>query len=109
MFRRSLFDSLNGLDESFGIFFNDVDFCRRAKEAGFVNLYYPEAVIEHFVGGSTRKRKSQMILESHRAMFKYFRKYRRKGILAVTGLYFWGVLLFLAALVRAGLSLMHSR
>ncbi len=102
MFRRELFNRLGGFDENFRIFFNDVDFCRRAKEAGHTNIYYPEAVIEHFVGGSTRTRKPQMILESHRAMFRYFRKNCGRSIAARMALYFWGALLYISAHLRAG-------
>jgi len=103
MIRRSVVDEIGGFDENFPIFFNDVDFCRRVKGRGYVNLYYPEAVIEHFLGGSTRKMKAPMIIESHRAMYRYFRKYNR----SLTGrpvLYFWGMILFLTARVRAFLA-----
>ncbi|SYZ72765.1 Family 2 glycosyl transferase [Candidatus Zixiibacteriota bacterium] len=108
MFRKGLFERLGGFDEDFPIFFNDVDFCRRAQDAGLVNYYYPEAVIEHFVGGSTRKRKPQMILESHRAMYRYFRKYCRKSFLSRIALYFWGIMLYISAYLRVGLSLIFK-
>jgi len=101
MVRREVVDKIGLFDESFGIFFNDVDYCRRVIEAGYKNLYYPEAVIEHFVGGSTRKRKARMILESHRAMFKYFEKYN-KSVWGMPILYFWGMVLFISAFIRAG-------
>ncbi len=41
MFRRDVLESVGYLDESFGLFFNDVDFCRRTREAGCINIYYP--------------------------------------------------------------------
>lgn len=100
MVRSELLESIGGLDESFGIFFNDVDFCRRVKDSGFLNLYHPEAVVAHYVGGSTRKNKARMVFESHRSMFRYFRKYNR-GILKQPPLYFWGVVLFITACLRA--------
>ncbi|MEW5925491.1 MAG: glycosyltransferase family 2 protein [Candidatus Zixiibacteriota bacterium] len=103
MIRRSVIDKVGRFDESFGIFFNDVDFCRRVKEAGFVNLYYPEAVIEHFVGGSTRKNKARMIIESHRAMYKYFKKYTKTPP-GIPLLWFWGGVLYITALIRAAFS-----
>jgi GT2 family glycosyltransferase len=104
MIRRELLEKIGGLDESFGIFFNDVDFCRRVREAGYVNLYYPEAVVAHFVGGSTRKRRAKMIIESHRSMLRYFAKYARSPGSRVP-LYFWGGVLYAAAAVRAVFSL----
>ncbi|MCX6825854.1 MAG: glycosyltransferase family 2 protein [candidate division Zixibacteria bacterium] len=101
MFRKTLLEKIGFFDEGFGIFFNDVDFCRRAKEAGCKNLYFPEAVVEHYVGGSTRKMKARMIYKSHGSMYRYFRKYNR-AVLSLPLLYFWGVLLFLSALLRIG-------
>jgi hypothetical protein len=74
---RRVIDEIGMLDESFPIFFNDVDFCRRMHDAGFVLLYCPEAVIEHFVGGSTRRRPTRMVIESHRSLYRYLRKYVR--------------------------------
>lgn len=100
LIRRSVIDKVGRFDESFGIFFNDVDFCRRVREAGYVNLYYPEAVVEHFVGGSTRKNKARMILESHRAMYKYFKKYTKTPP-GIPLLWFWGGVLYITAIIRA--------
>lgn len=99
MFRHELVDKIGIFDESFRIFFNDVDFCRRAKEAGFVNLYYPIAVIMHYGGGSINKMKPRMIFESHYSMFRYFKKYN-KSIFSLPLLYFWGGKLFIAAIFR---------
>lgn len=108
MIRREAIDNVGGFDESFGIFFNDVDFCRRVKESGFVNLYFPEAIVAHYVGGSTRLRKAKMIIESHRSMYKYFKKYNR-SLLSQPSLYLWGGVLFATAYIRAAVSLVFGR
>ena len=100
MIRRRVFVKVGYFDTNFPLFFNDVDYCRRVKQAGYENLYYPEAVVIHHVGASTRKRKAAMIMESHWAMYKYFRKYDR-NLLTRPVLYFWGALLFVSACVRA--------
>ena len=55
MFRRDVWDQLGGLDESFfPIWFEDVDFCRRAVSAGFRIEYVPSVVAEHSGGHSVR-------------------------------------------------------
>jgi GT2 family glycosyltransferase len=77
LMRREVIDKLGEFDELFPIFFNDVDYCRRVKEAGYKLLYYPDAVIEHYVGGSTRKHPVRMKWESHRSMYRYLVKYAR--------------------------------
>ncbi|MCP4567701.1 MAG: glycosyltransferase family 2 protein [FCB group bacterium] len=75
---REAINVVGRMDESFGIFFNDVDFCRRLHEAGYENFYCAEAVIEHFGGGSISRQKPKMIWLSHLAMFRYFRKWERR-------------------------------
>lgn len=55
MFRRDVWEDLGGLDESFfPIWFEDVDFCCRAKTAGFRTEYVPSVVAEHGGGHSIR-------------------------------------------------------
>jgi len=50
--RRSLFEQAGGLDENFGSFLEDVDFCLRCALAGARGVYVPEAVAYHR-GGAT--------------------------------------------------------
>jgi hypothetical protein len=48
MFRRDIWESLGGLDESFHpVWFEDVDFCRRATSAGYRIEYIPSVAAEH--------------------------------------------------------------
>lgn len=101
MIRRRVLKTVGRFDERFRIFFNDVDYCRRVREAGFVNRYYPDAVVEHYYGGTIRKIKPEMIRESHRAMYRYFKKYSR-GATGIPLLYFWGLVLWIGAFLRAG-------
>jgi N-acetylglucosaminyl-diphospho-decaprenol L-rhamnosyltransferase len=49
MFRRDVWQKLGGFDESFSpIWFEDVDFCRRAVDAGYEIQYVPQVVASHF-------------------------------------------------------------
>lgn len=75
MIRRDLIEKVGRFDERFPIFFNDVDFCKRVSEAGYKLLYYPGAVIEHYVGGSTGRYPFKMKWESHKSMYRYLAKY----------------------------------
>jgi GT2 family glycosyltransferase len=48
MFRRAVWEELGGFDESFRpLWFEDVDFCRRAMGRGYALYYEPEAVALH--------------------------------------------------------------
>jgi hypothetical protein len=53
MFRRDVWERLGGLDEGFyPIWFEDVDFCRRATEAGYRIEYIPQVSAKHLGGHS---------------------------------------------------------
>ena len=48
MFRRDVWERLGGLDEGFHpVWFEDVDFCRRAVDAGYRIEYIPAVAAEH--------------------------------------------------------------
>lgn len=46
--RKSIYEEVGGLDESFNVAYNDVDFCFRLREAGYRNLICPDALLFHF-------------------------------------------------------------
>jgi len=75
MTSRVVLNKVGLLDESFPMFFNDVDWCRRVKERDYAIVYYPQARIIHFQGSSVRQVKSRMIVQSHVSFFRYFDKY----------------------------------
>lgn len=52
---RNMIDEVGFLDEDFFIYFEDVDLSFRSQLAGFKCLFVPQAVVEHKVGGSSRK------------------------------------------------------
>lgn len=45
--KRSIYNAVGGLDESFQVAYNDVDFCLRVKAAGYNNIYTPDAELYH--------------------------------------------------------------
>jgi hypothetical protein len=45
--RREAFEEVGGLDVSFPVAYNDVDFCLRLRRAGWRILYVPDAVLVH--------------------------------------------------------------
>lgn len=51
--RREVFDSIGPLDEGFFLYFEEVDFCMRARRAGWHCRFNPEARIRHLEGAST--------------------------------------------------------
>ena len=45
--RREAFDVVGGLDVSFPVAYNDVDFCLRLRRAGWRIVYVPDALVVH--------------------------------------------------------------
>lgn len=48
MVKKALFDEVGGLDEGFAISLNDVDFCLKLREKGYLNVFTPFAECFHY-------------------------------------------------------------
>jgi N-acetylglucosaminyl-diphospho-decaprenol L-rhamnosyltransferase len=53
MIRWSVFDRIGGFDETYFLYFEETDFCFRAKRAGFATWYVPASRVMHICGQST--------------------------------------------------------
>ena len=45
---RAQYDEVGGLDETFSVAFNDVDFCLKLRHAGYLNVFTPFAELYHY-------------------------------------------------------------
>ncbi len=52
MVKKSLFDRVGGLDETFEISLNDVDFCLKLRQLGYLNVFTPFAELYHYESAS---------------------------------------------------------
>jgi len=73
--RRDALDDVGGLDESFFLYYEEVDLCSRLSQAGRVIWYNPDAVIIHVGGGSTEKAGARARFQMQESQFKYFAKH----------------------------------
>jgi len=53
LIRPALLTSIGGMDENYFLYFEETDFCYRAKRAGFATWYVPESRVMHIRGQST--------------------------------------------------------
>lgn len=53
MIRRQVFEDIGLFDEGFFLYFEEVDFCRRARQAGWEIAYVPASRVVHHMGAST--------------------------------------------------------
>ncbi len=75
LIRKAILVELGGFDESFPIYYNDVDLAFRMREKGYKIGYLPQAQVYHKVGSATSHLKPKMIFETHRSLFKFFKKH----------------------------------
>lgn len=78
LIRREAIEQVGMLDEEFFMYGEDIDWCYRIKQAGWVNYYYPKTQIVHYKGASSRRKPYKIIYEFHRAMILFHNKHYRK-------------------------------
>lgn len=74
--RREVFDKIGLLDEGYFIWFEEVDFCRRAKKAGYKVVYWPGTRVIHHGAQSF---KQQMTIKKQWWFFKSALRYFSKS------------------------------
>ena len=79
MLKRELFKEINGFDEDFWMYFEDVDICRRIRNAGGRTALFRNITIEHNHGGSSRTNlrvtsitKTEVLISKHVYVSKHF-------------------------------------
>ena len=88
MFRRDVWKRLNGFDSRFHpLWFEDVDFCKRAREAGFKIRYVPDVTAVHQGGHSVAKltrcsRELYWYVSLLKYASKHFQPYAFRGVSA---------------------------
>jgi hypothetical protein len=75
MVRRSLLQQLEGLDESFFMYFEDVDLCRRLHRQGCRVRHLAEAEIIHFIGCSSGRHRERLQLVWEFSRIRYIEKH----------------------------------
>jgi GT2 family glycosyltransferase len=74
-FRKATFDSLGGFDGEYFLYYEDVDFCERARRAGYPVYVYSDLNITHFRGKSQKSPKEQKKVY-YQSQRYYFHKMR---------------------------------
>ena len=73
--RRDCFRQLGGLDESFFLYYEDVDFCRRAAAAGWGVWFDPSLEVTHHWPLHLRRVPAPLRLMTRHALLTYARKH----------------------------------
>lgn len=72
--KKDTFDSVNGFDENFFLYFEDIDLCKRVRHSGKKVFYFPEVEVYHIGGGSSSDKRKQKRLY-YQSQDHYFKKW----------------------------------
>lgn len=75
--RRSVWETLGGMDERFFFFFEETDFCLRARGAGFATAHLPQVHVWHAQGQTAKRDLPAARIEFWRSRYIYFAKHKR--------------------------------
>ncbi len=73
--RRQALDQVGLLDETFFIYGEDIDWCKRFHQAGWKVVYFPDAESIHYGGASSSKAPLRFYMEMQKANYQYWKKY----------------------------------
>ncbi|TCV93982.1 hypothetical protein EC912_104178 [Luteibacter rhizovicinus] len=90
---RKVFAELHGFDETYFLHCEDLDLCRRARDAGYEVILAGDVRVLHGKGGSSRHRPVFVSRFKHRGMWRWFRLHdpaaRKPLVAAVVWLGIW--------------------
>jgi hypothetical protein len=75
MARREVYQQIGGLDPAYIMFSEELDWCKRAKAAGWEIVYVGDAVITHHGGKSTEQVHTRKHIHFQHSKIRYFRKF----------------------------------
>ena len=73
--RRKAIDEVGLLDESFFMYGEDMDWCKRFRKHGWKLAFVPSAEVIHYGGASSANAPVRFYIERHRADLQYWRKH----------------------------------
>jgi GT2 family glycosyltransferase len=103
--RRDAFEQVGLLDEGYYMYGDDLDWCRRFKQAGWRVVFYPGAQAIHYMGTSTTKKDPvRYAVMQQQSVLRYWDKYHGlAGRLSISALIFSTLVLrWTASLLKCG-------
>ncbi len=101
MARREVYEKIGPLDVGYVMFSEELDWCKRTKEAGWRVVYVGDAAITHYGGKSTEQVPTTKHIYFQQSKIRYFRKFH--GRWAAWCLRLFLVLSYLAQMAQEGL------
>lgn len=78
LLRRAPFEAVGGFDESYFMYFEEVDLCLRLRAGPFQIHFTPSATVLHVNGASTSQCRKQMLTAHFRSSQRFYRRHYSK-------------------------------
>lgn len=89
---RECFEKTQGFDEDYFMYGEDLDLCRKTREAGLKVWWHPMTSCVHYKGQSSAKAPQRSLYAFHDAMWIYYNKwYRKQHSFLMTGFIYIGI------------------
>lgn len=115
MVRKEIIQKLNGFDETFFMYGEDVDLSFRIQQLGYKNIYFSESSIIHFKGESTKKGSLNYVRMFYNAMNVFVTKHysgskaKTFSIFIKTAIWFRAIIsAFFQFITKAGLPILDT-
>ncbi|WP_426354394.1 glycosyltransferase family 2 protein [Stenotrophomonas maltophilia] len=92
MMSRALFDRIGGWDAGYRLHAEDLDLCRRAREAGAVVAIANDLQVTHVRGVSSRSRPFFVEWHKHKGLWRYFQKFEARQRSLPVRVAVWGAI-----------------
>lgn len=99
LIKKELIDRIGNLDERFFLYYEDVDFCLRARKAGYDCLIVPNSKIWHKISSSVSKLGSPKVLRYHYRNALLLTEKNAPFLIRIFR-HFWAGLIFLKQLLK---------
>jgi len=107
LIRRELVEKIGYLDEDYFLFSEEVDYCYRARQAGFMTYYVPEARILHYESATTARFVPLKLRGHYLGKLYFLAKHGFRRDLALVRAWFIAELLTKSALRSVGVLIGH--
>jgi len=90
--RREAVNQVGFMDETFFMYWEDADWCRRTWKKGWKVVYFPSSSVIHYVGISSETNIFRSVFEFHRSIFRLFDKHAKAPYSLLKPIVFWGII-----------------
>ena len=73
--RREAFEDVGGFDDSFFMYYEEVDLSYRMHQQGWETHHVPDSVVEHVGGVSTSQKRVSMLVQNFASTIRFYRKH----------------------------------